>query len=348
MERETSKILTIIVPTYNMELYLNRCLQSLVLPQKESLMRQSEVLVIIDGATDISKDIALEFEKQYPETFRVIVKGNGNYGSCVNRGLIEAQGKYVKILDADDSFDSKSYVQYLERLQTLDTDLVVSSGTFVNVDNQAWGNWQYDYEADKIYEVEDLKPLWIHYVTYRTDLLRSIGYHQTEGISYTDEEWCFYPILAVRNFYSLFLPLYRYTVGREGQTMEHRKWISSASQEVKVTMGFFHYLENDDSWKNSRASLYLQNKLFTRVSSFYQKMLIDYGLYENENLLYLDNYLQNKHPLIYNQLNDVIAASKRVKFHYIRYWRKNRPLNSHYNLFKVYRAWIKLRGLKHR
>ena len=96
------KILTVIIPTYNMEELLPRCLDSFLIKDKK-LMQQVEVLVVNDGSKDNSSSIAHRYEKLYPHTFRVIDKENGNYGSCVNRGLQEATGKYVKVLDADDS-----------------------------------------------------------------------------------------------------------------------------------------------------------------------------------------------------------------------------------------------------
>ena len=95
------KLLTIIIPTYNMEKYLDKCLSSLIVDDKE-LMTQLEVLVVIDGAKDRSSEIAHTYQDKYPDTYVVIDKENGNYGSCINRGLKEASGKYVKVLDADD------------------------------------------------------------------------------------------------------------------------------------------------------------------------------------------------------------------------------------------------------
>lgn len=79
------KILTII------EKYLDKCLTSLIIDDKE-LMRQLEVLVINDGSKNRSSEIAHKYESNYPDTFRVIDKENGNYGSCINRGLQEATG----------------------------------------------------------------------------------------------------------------------------------------------------------------------------------------------------------------------------------------------------------------
>ena len=98
------KVLTVVIPTYNMERYLERCLSSLVI--SPGMMEELEVLVINDGSKDCSSEIGHSFEAQYPNTFRVIDKKNGNYGSCINRGLKEARGKYIKILDSFKVFNS--------------------------------------------------------------------------------------------------------------------------------------------------------------------------------------------------------------------------------------------------
>ena len=123
------KLLTIVIPTYNMQNYLHRCLDSLLLPDKQ--MEQLEVLVINDGSKDKSSTIAHEYEAKYPNTFRVIDKENGNYGSCVNRGLKEATGKYIKVLDADDWFDTMNFEKYISFLAKTDADLVLSDFDYV-------------------------------------------------------------------------------------------------------------------------------------------------------------------------------------------------------------------------
>ena len=113
------KILTIVIPTYNMERYLEKCLTSLIIDDQD-LMNQVEVLIVNDGSKDRSSEIAHSYQDKYSNTFRVIDKENGNYGSCVNRGLSEATGKYIKILDADDSFFKDGYVAYINKLLTID------------------------------------------------------------------------------------------------------------------------------------------------------------------------------------------------------------------------------------
>ena len=115
------KILTIVIPTYNMQDYLRRCLDSLIVA--DDLMNTYEVLVINDGSKDSSSVIGHEYQDRYPATFRVIDKGNENYGSCINRGLAEAKGRYIKVLDADDWFDNIQFALYLEYLVNLEREV---------------------------------------------------------------------------------------------------------------------------------------------------------------------------------------------------------------------------------
>lgn len=93
MDSSMDKVLTVIVPVYNMEKYIRQCLESLVI---------GGVLVVLDGSKDGSAEIAYEFVEQYPDTFRIIYKANGGHGSAINTGLMMASGEYVKILDSDD------------------------------------------------------------------------------------------------------------------------------------------------------------------------------------------------------------------------------------------------------
>lgn len=218
------KLLTIVVPTYNMQNYLHRCLDSLILPDKQ--MGQLEVLVINDGSKDNSSVIAHEYVSKYPNTFRVIDKENGNYGSCVNRGLKEATGKYIKILDADDWFDTTEFSRYIDELRGVDVDMVLTP--FVSVNTLAGKNQlctQPNLTDSCRYAFNDcgkdvLLRYSMHMITYRVDLLRRMHYVQTEGISYTDTEWTHIPQYQIQSFVWMPYSIYQYYIGREGQTMD--------------------------------------------------------------------------------------------------------------------------------
>ena len=226
-----NKLLTIVIPTYNMQNYLHRCLDSLLLPDKQ--MEQLEVLVVNDGSKDNSSAIAHEYEANYPNTFCVIDKENGNYGSCVNRGLKEATGKYIKVLDADDWFDTMNFEKYLRFLDTTDVDLVLSDFDNVSEDgtvqkthsyNIPEGQWRISELGDALYD------MWMHAVTYRRAIFEGLNYHQTEGISYTDQEWIFLPMSRVKSLCGYPHVVYKYLVGREGQTVDPKVFAKNISQ----------------------------------------------------------------------------------------------------------------------
>ena len=219
------KILTIVIPTYNMQDYLRRCLDSLIVSEEQ--MKQLEVLVVNDGSKDNSSAIAHEYQDKYPDTFRVIDKENGNYGSCVNRGLKEATGKYFRILDADDWFDLNMLKKLLVYLQTIVVDVVYTSFATVRHDGDV--KKIIDVTNQKQFETEIIVDLTVntlqkeffhmHSLTYKTSMLKNIGFKQEEKICYTDTEYVFYPLCHAKSLICFDDVLYQYYVGREGQSM---------------------------------------------------------------------------------------------------------------------------------
>lgn len=116
------KLLTIVIPAYNMEKYLYRCLDSIIV---ESVMDKVQVLVINDGSKDRTSEIAHEYADKYPHYITAVDKENGNYGSCMNVGLSLAEGKYFRSLDADDWFNTNNYEKFVEELERTDADMLV-------------------------------------------------------------------------------------------------------------------------------------------------------------------------------------------------------------------------------
>ena len=116
------KALTILIPVYNTEKYIKRCLDSLIVSE---IMDDIEILVVNDGGKDHSVEIIQKYVDSYPETVRLIDKENGGHGSTINAGIKEAKGKYFRVLDSDDWFNSTDFVKFVNRLKSEDADLVV-------------------------------------------------------------------------------------------------------------------------------------------------------------------------------------------------------------------------------
>ena len=115
IHKVVAKTLSLIVPSYNMEAYLPICLESLIIDDSVQFSKL-EVIVVNDGSRDETSTIAHDFALRYPSVFKVIDKPNGNYGSCINAALPKTTGRFVKILDADDSFDRSRFLQLMRFL----------------------------------------------------------------------------------------------------------------------------------------------------------------------------------------------------------------------------------------
>ena len=91
------KLLSIAIPCYNSAGYMRKCIDSL-LPGGEDV----EIIIVNDGSSDNTPDIAEEYRERFPGIIKVVNKENGGHGSAVNAGLEQARGLYFKVVDSDD------------------------------------------------------------------------------------------------------------------------------------------------------------------------------------------------------------------------------------------------------
>ena len=118
------KILTISIAAYNVENYIKKTLDSLII---EEILPKLEIFVIDDGGTDGTADIVEKYANKYPASISLIHKDNGGYGSTVNWSIEHATGKYFKLLDGDDWFESRNLTDYISRLEKSTADAVISN-----------------------------------------------------------------------------------------------------------------------------------------------------------------------------------------------------------------------------
>ena len=106
------KLLSIAIPCYNSEDYMENCIKSL-LPGGEDV----EILIVDDGSKDMTPEIADAYEKKYPTIIRAIHQENGGHGQAVNTGLKNATGVFFKVVDSDDWVNEEAYQKVLETLR---------------------------------------------------------------------------------------------------------------------------------------------------------------------------------------------------------------------------------------
>ena len=110
------KLLSVIIPVYNVEKYIERCLDSLLISQEQ--FKCLDIVIINDGTKDNSAIIAKEYEKKYPEVIRVIDQENRGHGGAWNHGTELAIGKYCFYLDSDYWVTTNQFEQLVEQLKS--------------------------------------------------------------------------------------------------------------------------------------------------------------------------------------------------------------------------------------
>ena len=98
------KLLSITIPCYNSQDYMERCIHSL-LPGGDDV----EILVVDDGSRDMTPEIADAYEKRYPNIVKAIHQENGGHGAAVNAGLKNASGLFFKVVGSGDWGDADAY-----------------------------------------------------------------------------------------------------------------------------------------------------------------------------------------------------------------------------------------------
>ncbi|MBR1748107.1 MAG: glycosyltransferase [Clostridia bacterium] len=275
------KILTIAIPAYNMEKYLAETLKSMI---AETIMDDLEVIIVDDGSADKTAEIAAEYVKLYPQTFKLISKENGGHGSALNKGLELATGKYYRPIDADDWVDTDSLVYVINDLKKHNVDMVITnfrkvlekSGKTINVRcNNVYNRREimegkvksednreiniYDYEYDFNRDLYDYAPQYLyHFVTYRTALLKEHNIKFSEKVFYDDMEYDIYPLPYVKTVLPIDRYLYMYRLEREGQSVEDASFIKHRKHRYHIVLSISRYF--NDKKKDFGKNVY--NHLF--------------------------------------------------------------------------------------
>lgn len=124
------RLVSVILPTYNVEKYLSNCLDTIVSQSYKNI----EVIIVIDGSNDKSLDIAKEYSLK-DSRVRVIWQENTGSGPARNNGLYHASGEYVVFVDPDDWVDSRMIESFVEAMERTGADLLTSPDTHVYFDD---------------------------------------------------------------------------------------------------------------------------------------------------------------------------------------------------------------------
>lgn len=204
---------SVIVPVYNVEEYIERCLKSLV----NQTLKDIEILVINDGSPDNSEDIILKYAKKY-SNIKYLKKENGGLSDARNYGLKHAKGEYIAFVDSDDYVDKNMFKEMYNKAKKDSLDLTICSLDCVD-DDENYLMSVNCYLNKNIYK-EDIKKYMLDFYPSAWNKLykRELFNNKVEfkkGVWYEDVEFIYRLIPYVNSIGFVNKELYHY-VQREG------------------------------------------------------------------------------------------------------------------------------------
>ena len=273
------KLVTIVVPVYKVEAYINKCLDSLII--EPELMEKMDVLIVNDGTPDRSAEMSREYVKRYPGVFRQIDKENGGHGSVWNLGVKEAYGKYVKFLDSDDWLENLDVM--VRKLEQTDADLILTSCIAHCPGNELWKLVIKDMEFDHVYDADKFD--WLgnhshgnyifhHCAIYKTEMFRQYLPLFLEKQPYDDVILSVAPIIGAKTLVAWDLEVYHYLMDREGQSISLEVLRRNIKAKIKVHQSSIEFVEAHPIQDTASTKYaYLASKLPKLYNFGYRAML---------------------------------------------------------------------------
>ena len=186
------KRFSVIIPAYNAQATIYRCLDSVyALPVAEE---DFEVIVIDDCSTDNTVSLVETFGRNHPNLSLLLQSQNHRQGAARNRGMSVAQGNYIVFLDSDDELD-QGVVTALEWADKGGLDMTIMKGISVNLEGQVWKSMELPYREGTLFSGQSLQaehPFWscgpVLYV-YRKSFLDRVEYPFAEDVLYEDSDF---------------------------------------------------------------------------------------------------------------------------------------------------------------
>lgn len=197
---------SVIVPVYNVEKYLSKCLESLVHQSLDSI----EILVVNDGTKDNSQAIIDEYARRYPNRIIGLVKSNGGLSDARNFGLKHAQGEFVAFIDSDDWVDLTMMEKLYQKAKLTQSDIAVCDMDYVYEDGHHESSSGGNFTICDVHENPDILTINNSACNklYKTSLFSSIEFEK--GIWYEDLATTPKLISIAHRIVKVNEPLYKY------------------------------------------------------------------------------------------------------------------------------------------
>lgn len=253
---------SIIVPIYNTEKYLKKCLDSLV----NQTLNDIEIILVNDGSTDNSQNIINEYTAKYPDKIKAFTKENGGQASARNLGISQASGEYLAFVDSDDWVEFNMYEELCNKAIKENLDIVCCNEYLV-INNEKKKNFNrliYPNDITNNYIIKESGP-WNKLIKRNLIINNNIWF--LENRIY--EDLAIIPTLALYTDKIGYIDCYLYNyVIREGSTMNQTEY-NKKLEDIFVVMEELS-TKLQDNHKEELEFLYIKHLLFDASLRFLQ------------------------------------------------------------------------------
>lgn len=264
-------LISIIVPVYNVEKYLDRCIKSIL----QQTFKDFELILVDDGSTDGSEAICNQY-RDIDNRIKVIHKENGGLSSARNAGLDIARGMYIGFVDSDDYINNKMYEILLDELIKNDSDLSICKLVRVRDD----------------YKVDNKKVKIVEKNYNNLEALEEL--YRSNSVDF---------IVAWNKLYkSEILRDIRYPIGKkyEDEFVIH-KILNKCKRVTYINQEMYYYYQRENSIINSKFSIKDIDKLYFNLDRMkFFKSINQNNLSEKCIYNFIINYFDIYHKIKYN------------------------------------------------
>ncbi|MEN9799823.1 MAG: hypothetical protein RL653_3520 [Pseudomonadota bacterium] len=244
-------VLSLVVPVYNLELYVQRCLQSLV----DQTLADIEILAVDDGSTDDSPALIAEFAARDGRV-RHVRKVNGGHGSACNAGIEQARGKYVVFVDGDDWLEPDTCAFMVERAEQTGADLVMGQLKYFFADGRTDHHNPLPLQSEQTLDGAGKSELFRNWATpnarlYRRTMFEDAAVRFLPGIIFADVNFCPKSYLAAQRIHYVPRPLYNYDLTRPTQSMKQTdKRVMNVVPSLRDMLAFYRAKGAFEPWRD--------------------------------------------------------------------------------------------------
>lgn len=271
--------LSIIVPIYNVEMYLKECLESLYKVKNINY----EIILVNDGSTDDSGSIINKYLLRFPKITKIIEKENGGLSSARNAGLKIAKGKYISFIDSDDFIEPTKYLELFEKAKNNNLDITLGNNN--------------KYKKGKIIRYKAEKKISEMPILSGEDFLK-------ESLKKN-----FYKVEVWTNFYKRNFLIENNFQFKENLLHEDilfsLQTLPKAKRVKYYDIDFYYYRQRDNSISSTRKYINDQHRLYIL------KFILDY--YKNNNI-----FIPRINNILIHILWEIFLAQKKVNIELIK------------------------------